>query len=242
MVDELWAHSRNGRGVRHGLDDHLRGTAELSRLFGEAFGAGDLTGYLGLVHDVGKGGCAWQQGLLSVDGTRRPVGTDHKGCGTWLANQIAGPFAMCVDGHHGGLPALERLKNQLLAATPAMISEWEQTAARVAVAVPGVIAGEASLVPAWVGDAWEEDRLAVELLMRMAFSALVDADFLDTEAHFSCARVRGRHSYARYWRPIGGRSRRSYGSQHRCREALHVRVSSEALPFARGIPAPVRRE
>ncbi len=25
------------------------------------FGAGDLAGYLGLVHDVGKGACVWQE-------------------------------------------------------------------------------------------------------------------------------------------------------------------------------------
>jgi len=78
MGGELWAHSMNGQGLRHRLADHLRGAAALARAFGDAFGAGDLTGYLGLTHDVGKGGCAWRRGLLAVDGSRRPVGTDHK--------------------------------------------------------------------------------------------------------------------------------------------------------------------
>lgn len=121
MDDELWAHSMNGRGVRHRLADHLRGTAALARTFGDAFGAGELAGYLGLTHDVGKSECGWQRGLLGVEGTHRPVGVDHKRSGTWLAQRAVGPFAMCVQGHHGGLPALADLQNQLRAATPELI-------------------------------------------------------------------------------------------------------------------------
>src|ERR1700760_4540464 len=112
MDGELWAHSMDGQGRRHRLADHLRGTAGLARTFGDVFGAGDLAGYLGLTHDVGKGECAWQRGLLAVEGTRGAVGIDHKGCGTWLSQRAVGPFAMCVDGHHGGLPALEGLKGR----------------------------------------------------------------------------------------------------------------------------------
>ncbi|MGH3252220.1 MAG: CRISPR-associated helicase Cas3' [Trebonia sp.] len=187
MGGELWAHSKNGSGVRHPLADHLRGTAALARAFGDAFGAGDLAGYLGLTHDVGKSECAWQQGLLTVDGTRRPVGIDHKRPGTWLAQSSVGPFAICVHGHHGGLPALTDLQNQLRAATPQLIREWEGTAAKCASVVPEISAGSANLVPAWCDAAWEKEPLAVDLLTRMVFSCLVDADFLDTEAHFSGA-------------------------------------------------------
>lgn len=185
MDDELWAHSMNGHGVRHRLDDHLRGTASLARLFASAFDAGDLAEYLGLTHDVGKGECAWQRSLLSVEGTRRAVGIDHKYCGTWLAQRAVGPFAMCIDGHHGGLPALERLQNRLLKASPELIGEWESTAAAVASTVPEIMTDSASLVPTWCVDAWEKDPLSVDLLTRMVYSSLVDADFLDTEAHFS---------------------------------------------------------
>ena len=185
MDDELWAHSVNGRGVRHRLDDHLRGTAGLAQTFGDKFGAGDLAGYLGLTHDVGKGECGWQQGLLAAEGTRRPVGIDHKRSGTWLAQRAVGPFAMCVHGHHGGLPALADLQNQLRAATPELIREWEATAATVTSLVPELAVGSAGFVPDWCGDAWEKEPLAVDLLARMVFSCLVDADFLDTEAHFS---------------------------------------------------------
>jgi CRISPR-associated endonuclease/helicase Cas3 len=109
----LWAHSANRTGARHRLEDHLAGTAALARGFGEPFGAGDLAGYLGLVHDVGKAACAWQAGLAAAEDTRNRVGTDHKRAGTWLASRTAGVFAATVDGHHGGLPAAAALKNEL---------------------------------------------------------------------------------------------------------------------------------
>ena len=91
MDDELWAHSVNGRGIRHLLADHLRGTAALARTFGDAFGAGELAGYLGLTHDVGKSECGWQQGLLAVDGTHGSVGIDHSSVGSTMAITISTP-------------------------------------------------------------------------------------------------------------------------------------------------------
>ena len=46
MTQSLWAHSKNERGVRHPLADHLRGAADLARTFGGVFGAGELAAYL----------------------------------------------------------------------------------------------------------------------------------------------------------------------------------------------------
>jgi CRISPR-associated endonuclease/helicase Cas3 len=188
-VDELWAHSVNDRGVRHRLADHLRGTAARARGFGDAFGAGDLAWYLGLAHDVGKGACAWQRGLLAAEASHGHVGTDHKLAGTWLARRIAGPFAACIYGHHGGLCSRDELQNILLSASGEMIGGWEATAAVVAKLVPEIRCDiPESLIPAWLNGELPGASTAPDMLARMLFSTLVDADFLDTEAHFSTAR------------------------------------------------------
>jgi CRISPR-associated endonuclease/helicase Cas3 len=184
-MDDLWAHSVNGAGRRHSLVDHLRGTAKLARRFASPFGAGDLAKYLGLVHDVGKAGCAWQQRLPTAerDGTR--VGVPHKEPGTWLASGPAGPLAVCVYGHHGGMPAASDLGRALLSAAADVRKEWEETAARVAALVPEVHPGPpGSLLPAWLKSSHATSPTGADMLARMVFSALVDADFLDTEAHF----------------------------------------------------------
>jgi CRISPR-associated endonuclease/helicase Cas3 len=188
VTGELWAHSANDRGVRHRLSDHLRGTAQLARVFGSVFGAGDLAWFLGLAHDVGKGHCAWQDGLLVAEGTGKPVGTDHKSAGAWLARHAAGPLALCVCGHHGGLPDLADLTNGWRGMPDETKRAWEATAELVAGLVPEIrAAATSSLLPAWAADAIA-DPTALDMLARMAFSALVDADFLDTEAHFGGAR------------------------------------------------------
>jgi CRISPR-associated endonuclease/helicase Cas3 len=140
---------------------------------------------------VGKGSCAWQQGLEVAERTGSRVGLDHKLAGAWLAQGAgAGPFAVCVDGHHGGMRAAADLKNILRSATPELLSGWEETTARVTQVVPELKAAGA-LIPSWLAAERAGRSAAPDMLARMLFSALVDADFLDTEAHF-----RGRRRFA----------------------------------------------
>jgi CRISPR-associated endonuclease/helicase Cas3 len=180
----LAAHSVNGAGVRHPLEAHLRGTAALAREFAEPFGAGDLAAHLGLVHDVGKADCEWQERLAAVEAAGGQVGVDHKMAGTWLASREAGVFAAAVNGHHGGLPATTALKNDLRTLDPDRQARWAAAIEQAAVVVPEVTVGSPLCLPAWLSPEDSKDPLVTDLLMRMVFSTLVDADFLDTETHF----------------------------------------------------------
>ncbi|WP_182884222.1 CRISPR-associated helicase Cas3' [Microbispora sp. H10885] len=189
----LWAHSSSKDGVRHGLEDHLRSTAALAGDFAGVFGAGELAAYLGLVHDVGKGSCSWQEGLIAAEPTKSRVvdaqgqSIDHKAAGTWLAVREAGLglFGMPVLGHHGGLPDIQDLKRCIALAETDDRERVQEAIERVSKVIPEIASGPFPELPAWVKSA--PDPLAVELLIRMVFSALVDADFLDTSRHFSGA-------------------------------------------------------
>ncbi|MFG2227718.1 CRISPR-associated endonuclease Cas3'' [Streptomyces sp. NPDC048644] len=191
----LVAHSVNWGGVRHSLADHLRGSAALARQFGEVFGAGELAAYLALIHDVGKGSCAWQGGLREAErrGGGR-VGLPHKHAGTVLAErytQLA--FGAVVFGHHGGLPDMDKLRTELVKARPGgeHAPLVEEAIRAVEGAVPGIHPEKRPAVPAWLrGLPRSEGRLGLDLLLRMLFSCVVDADFLDTSAHFEDTAVR----------------------------------------------------
>lgn len=180
----LWAHSRNNRGVRHALDDHLRGTAELARGFAEVFGAGELAGYLGLTHDVGKAACVWQEGLERAERTAGRVGVDHKTVGAWLAAQQVGAFALAVQGHHGSLPGRAELKRLLPEAYRQESARFDEAVERVAALIPEVRPSQPVAFPAWYGEG-DAVELVTDLLVRLVASALFDADFLDTERHFA---------------------------------------------------------
>lgn len=184
-MGQLWAHSANKGGRRHGLEEHLRGTAKRAQRFGDVFGAGDLAGYLGLAHDAGKANCSWQQRLTIAEQAHSRVGLDHKSAGTWLARESCGPFATCIFGHHGGLPAAEDVATWLRDPDRSAVEDWEQSIAAIADLVPELRLGPGTdLVPQWVWLACQSDPTALDMLARMLFSALVDADYLDTEEHF----------------------------------------------------------
>lgn len=188
-MDALYAHSRSAvSGVRHSLEDHLRGSAELARGFGEAFGVGSLAGYLALVHDVGKGTCVWQDKLSLAERRGGRVGEPHKHAGAELAAKyVAMAFGGIVQGHHGGLPDFECLRDELKQARSGRHkSAVAEAIRRVEKIIPEIHPVPRPGIPGWLRDEpLDEQRLGLDLLLRMLFSCVVDADFLDTAAHFS---------------------------------------------------------
>jgi CRISPR-associated endonuclease/helicase Cas3 len=155
----------------------------LAARFARPFGGDQVAWLLGLLHDVGKASCAWQEGLVRAEATSGPVGIDHKTLGAQLALERGlGKFALAVDGHHGGLRYPPALSSRLKSLTPADRERHADALRVLGRMVPELAHGSAVELPAW----WA-DRLVGEMALRLVFSSLCDADFLDTAAHFAAA-------------------------------------------------------
>ena len=177
------AHSTNTRGKSHDLVEHLRCVAKLAGEFAAKFGARDLAYRAGLWHDIGKVHPAFQQYLqecgTNPDQHRR--GPDHKLAGSLIAEQKGqNILAFLIAGHHGGLPSLTDLKEFLRHKTK---KQPAQEALRLIGQHVREIEPPSSLgIPSYLDP---QSELDVEFFIRMLFSTLVDADFLDTERHFN---------------------------------------------------------
>ena len=147
----------------------------MARRFGAEFGAPEAAYAVGLLHDAGKISLSWQRRLLNLEQKVPTPMVDHKEFGTRIAIRVAKtPGALAVHGHHGGIPNVPMcargepdavLLEQLIAEVPEVADLLE--------------CGEH--VPA----GWAISREVVEFGTRMLHSALVDADYLDTAAHFA---------------------------------------------------------
>ena len=96
---EYFAHI-NEAGARQTVREHLEGTAVKAKVFAESFGAEKHADNVGKAHDVGKYSDEFQKRILD-NGPR----TDHSTAGAVELkekNDLLG--AICVAGHHGGLP------------------------------------------------------------------------------------------------------------------------------------------
>lgn len=176
----LIAHSPDDSGRWHGLEDHLRGTAALASRFAEPFGGSEVAWWLGLLHDVGKASCGWQEKLRRVADTGQSVGYDHKLLGARIARERGlGSFALAIAGHHGGLQYPDWLKGQWRDRSEAELKREAEATAALDGLLPEMAENAKVPIPA----EWRE-RLVLEMAVRMCFSALCDADFLDTAAHF----------------------------------------------------------
>ena len=174
-----YAHSRNVQGQRHDLVAHLRSVAQLTASFASSFGAAELGCRVGLWHDVGKFSQAFQDYLRDCDQEpdRKRRGPDHKATGSRLARERLGLPALVIQGHHGGLRSPTDLESwlNLQGTNPAV--EEALNAARAA--LPDLDLDGVPPLPDHL-----TDPRSCELFLRLLFSALVDADFLDTEAHY----------------------------------------------------------
>ena len=182
----MWAHSANADGERHEWAAHADGTARLAAEFAGEFGMAEHGRLLGLWHDVGKLAPDWQRYLAGSEAGRVPRGSgpDHKAAGAQLARRLGEHFSLVLYGHHGGLSAPEEVKGWL---ADRLVERGDELR-RAAEAARDLLGdrfnpgdGFGRGIPGGIADG----ALRSELLLRMLFSCLVDADWLDTEAHFS---------------------------------------------------------
>ena len=182
------AHSANTAGQTHALRDHLSAVGDLAGRFAGAASWREEAQLAGQWHDLGKYGERFQARLRGG-----PSGIDHWSAGAWAAciKRRAIAAALAIQGHHIGLQRCSKSDLQAL--------DDERLANRhpleLTLSAPChaslVYLGEADgVVPPQIYRPLLPQIPAVEQIARMLdvrllFSALVDADFLDTEAHFA---------------------------------------------------------
>ncbi|MGD9518254.1 MAG: CRISPR-associated helicase Cas3' [Armatimonadota bacterium] len=185
-----FAHSCSKCGHEDPVWCHLAAVACRASEYAQAFGAGDEGYIAGLLHDLGKYGDLFQRRL---QGKER--GIDHWSIGASVALQTfdrAGlAAALAIQGHHLGLQ--QASDAGLRALQPKKLEEaLAQAGLRPSEADADVLLhrlGEDGIsLPAPPGasvcEVWDAQWAAAMLDVRMLFSALVDADFIETEAHF----------------------------------------------------------
>ncbi len=186
----LIAHTSNAAGVVHDLGQHLNEVGRFAEEFGNAFGSGGFARAAGLWHDLGKNSAAFQAKLASAgDGhsaeTTGKDRVDHSTAGAIHAQKEFGPLglpvAFAIAGHHAGLADRVDLEARLKEKA-GLLGLALEPADKV---VPG--AGKPTPPPFLTpepGVTADEQKRRYEFWIRMLFSCLVDADFLDTEKHF----------------------------------------------------------
>jgi CRISPR-associated endonuclease/helicase Cas3 len=179
-MKELYAHSPNDKGKWHRLDSHLKEVAKLAKRFAGKFSAGELAEWIGLWHDLGKANPEFQSYLHKCinEPDKLHRGPDHKGAGAVLAYKHLEPLAFPTAGHHGGLMNYSDLKSWLSGKNDSshiqnMLHELANHGFNLS---PSTLLTPPSFI---------KDDVDAEFFIRMLFSALVDADFLDTEDHFN---------------------------------------------------------
>lgn len=167
--------------------------AEMARSFADAFGMGDLAYLVGLLHDLGKFNPEFQRYLRDAQAGRPASPVPHAVWGACLLYGLARvrgtdvwkELALPILGHHAGL------EDAGVAATK-LNAFWQERGHEVVEAQNRLVAAGVRL-PTLRVRAFASPTQR-EFVIRMVFSALVDADYLDTERHFAPeqARLRGR--------------------------------------------------
>ena len=200
-----YAHSKLGRPPFEWqpLETHLKNVAERAARFAESFHSSDWAWNAGWIHDIGKADDRFQAYLLRENGLDDSEydgsgsgRVNHSSAGAALAEErfnqpnrpIGRPLAYMAAGHHAGLPdwfeadagnAALRIRLEEGRSDLDRIRGWSKQSCRDLrpVAKP----------PSFV------KKESFHLWVRMLYSCLVDADYLDTEG-FTQPEQTGRRS------------------------------------------------
>lgn len=183
-----YAHSANASGRWHRLSEHLRAVAESASTYAGNSAWAQEAALAGLLHDLGKYAGRFQARLEGKDS-----GLDHWSQGAWVAlsqyRTVAA--ALAIQGHHIGLQRgnLDALRAMALGALsiqhPFNLQLSDADANRLVqrAHADGLQFDTPSSTAISLQGGFAQ-AVAAMLDVRLLFSCLVDADFLDTEAHF----------------------------------------------------------
>ena len=160
------------------IKEHLEGTAKLSGEFAEKFGKKDWGYCCGMLHDIGKYSIDFQKRILGENNYR----VDHSTAGARVCLEKGGKYSFleyCIAGHHAGLPNYgnnydESTDSTLSGRRLKKLSDYQ--AYQTEIEVPAI-----NSMPIDLKRTVNPD-FSLSVFMRMIYSCLVDADFLDTEA------------------------------------------------------------
>lgn len=167
----------------------MENTANLAKQFGDSFNNGEYAYVCGLMHDIGKYSNEFQQKIIHNSKVR----VDHSTAGAIEVNKNVNLFgkllAYCIAGHHGGLldggsrsdTAIETtLNGRLKRAKQIPDYSYFKKEINISDFLP---LGIPNIKPLNKGG------YSLSFFIRMVYSCLVDADFLDTEAFMNNNKV-----------------------------------------------------
>ncbi len=192
---EYYAHTPNRETNKwHMLDKHLRDVAEAAQGYYEPNDdTGNLAYVLGLWHDLGKANSHFQAYLKAQARGESSASAPHAIWGAAFAYglQMLQPemwkdLALPIAGHHSQLVHGGEIGTRVAEFRAEHPDALQTMNTFLRTLLPQ---------PPLPRVTYEQDPWKREVRLRMAFSALVDADYLDTERHFALANATPRRSY-----------------------------------------------
>lgn len=193
---------KDGKWLEHALDEHLHEVARRASEAAELFGSADWASLAGLWHDLGKYSTEFQRYIKTVSGydaeahiEGAPGRVDHSTAGAIHAVRQLGAhgriLAYLIAGHHAGLADWSAVETGAKSLVKRLDAEHDYLLDRIpAQAIPQEILTQPKPTTKLRGSAE-----GLHLWLRMLFSCLVDADFLDTEKFMNDAQAAARSGY-----------------------------------------------
>lgn len=199
MPDPIIAHTREDGSIQS-LSEHIEGVAQHCAQFLEQAGLPELAPLgrlLAQLHDAGKAQPAFQRYILGKSDQKAP----HSAAGALLATsllpsypkgcplkrtRIAQLLAYAISGHHRGLYDYGELETKLKDIdTKDRCKKVEGDLSELMSEVQNWVKEHGARTESYLrklSNRVEEEEEQAQALIRLLFSCLVDADFLDTEA------------------------------------------------------------
>ena len=175
---EYIAHRSEDGKRSQSIKEHLEGTARLAGQFAQTFGKRDWGYCCGMLHDIGKYSLAFQEKIRNDSGRK----VDHATAGAQLCFSKGGLYeamSYCIAGHHAGLADYGSSADA--GSSPSLMGRMRKRLE------PYEAYREEIEIPPLFSDPFDPSTgpdfdFSFSAFIRMLYSCLVDADFLDTEA------------------------------------------------------------